>query len=74
MDDILWFWGRPANWCEVDLVNWWNRQPLPSGILLRNRFAVLRKAQKKLEELFHAADDDGDGNLSPAEFTEASPG
>lgn len=35
-----------------------------------NRRAAL-EAQMKLEELFRAADDDGDGHLSPEEFVEA---
>ena len=42
-----------------------------ADMVMEDNRRLARDAQTKLEELFRAADDDGDGNLSPEEFVEA---
>lgn len=44
---------------------------LDSDMVMEDNRRAALEAQMKLEELFRAADDDGDGHLSPEEFVEA---
>lgn len=56
------FHGPP--WVQETLAS----AALDSDMVMEDNRRAALEAQAKLEELFRAADDDGDGHLSPQEF------